>query len=228
MDRYYGHHQRFDYVGTRRFIRDYQRMLPRYQPLFEQAASQADMDWRLIAAIGYQESRWDPHAESHMGATGIMMLTSGTARMMSVSNPTDPTQSIMGGTRYLWRLHQRVRKLAPEASRRDVTWMALAAYNMGYGHLLDARRLTAMHGGNPDRWSDLKKNLPLLMERQWYSQMRWGYAHSRETLDYVRAVRNYYDILRWLTDEPAGIGAENRTPITAGDPPPASALPGPG
>lgn len=209
-DRYYAHkvNKFFDYAGTRRFMEDYQQMLPRYRHLFEHAAGRADLDWRLIAAVGYQESKWNPTAISHMGASGIMMLTADTASLIGVDDPHDPAQSIMGGSRYLWRMQKRIRKLVKAGtSDQDIMWMALAAYNMGYGHLLDARRITAMRGGNPDRWTDLKRDLPLLMEREWYSQMRWGYARSRETLQYVRNVRNYYDILTWLTP-----GAEDQAP----------------
>jgi len=200
MDRYYGHHGKFDYAGTRRFMRDYQTMLPRYRPLFEQAGERADLDWRLVAAVGYQESKWDPTAISPKGAIGLMMLTPDTADLMGIEDPADAAQSIRGGSRYLWRLVKRVARIAPEATEEDRLWMALAAYNMGYAHLLDARQLTKRNGGNPDRWVDVQKSLPLLMERRWYSQTRYGYARGRETLAYVRSVRNYYDVLLWLTE----------------------------
>lgn len=200
MDRYYGHNAIFDYAGTRKFILDVQRLLPRYRRHFEAAAERADVDWRLLAAVGYQESHWNAEATSHRGAMGIMMLIPSTAEMVSVANPYDPAQNILGGAKYFWRMKQRVDRLAPDARERDRKWMALAAYNMGYGHLLDARQITVMNGGNPDRWVDIKDNLPLLMEQKWYTQVRWGYAHSRETLAYVRNIRNYYDILVWLTE----------------------------
>jgi membrane-bound lytic murein transglycosylase F len=82
--------------------------------------------------------------------------------------------------------------------------MTLAAYNMGYGHLLDARHIVKLNGGNPDRWVDIKRALPLLMERRWYEQTRWGYARGHETRAYVRNIRNYYDILVWLTERHDG------------------------
>lgn len=215
MDRYYGHKNTFDYTGTRKFLRDYQQLLPRYRQHFMAAAKRADLDWRLIAAVGYQESHWDPEAISPKGAQGIMMLTPSTASMMGVENPMDAGQSIVGGSQYLWRMHRRVAKLSPDIPDQDRIWMALAAYNMGYGHLLDARALTKVRGGNPDRWVDVKDTLPLLMERRWYSQARWGYARGRETQAYVRNIRNYYDILVWLEDGPE----DYQEPGQPGDPP---------
>ncbi len=202
MDRYYGHKQTFDYAGTRKFMRDYQELLPRYRQAFEAAAKQADLDWRLIAAVGYQESHWDPTAISPKGAQGIMMLTPDTATLMNIADPMDAEQSIAGGSKYLWRMKRRIAKLSPDIQDQDLTWLALAGYNMGLGHLLDAREVTRELGGNPDRWVDVKDALPLLMERRWYTQARWGYARGRETRAYVRNIRNYYDILVWLEDGP--------------------------
>lgn len=202
MDRYYGHKATFDYAGTRKFMRDYQQLLPRFRKQFEAAAARADIDWRLIAAVGYQESHWNPEAVSPKGAQGIMMLTPETATLMGIENPLDAGQSITGGSRYLWRMKRRIAKLSADIPDQDLTWMALAAYNMGFGHLLDAREVTRANGGNPDRWVDVKQSLPLLMERRWYTQARWGYARGRETGAYVRNIRNYYDILVWLEEGP--------------------------
>jgi membrane-bound lytic murein transglycosylase F len=201
MDRYYGHKVKFDYASTRRFIQDYRNRFPRYRQVFIRAAERSGIDWRLLAAVGYQESKWDPTAVSPKGAQGIMMLTGDTAQLIGVADPMDASQSIQGGAKYLWRMLRRVERLSPEIPEKDALWMALAAYNMGYGHLLDARRLTAMQGGNPDRWVDLRTHLPLLMERRHYSKLRWGYARSAETVAYVRNIRNYYDILVWLTEQ---------------------------
>lgn len=214
MDRYYGHKQTFDYAGTRKFMRDYAQLLPRYRQAFQAAATRADLDWRLIAAVGYQESHWDPSAISPKGAQGIMMLTPDTAELMSVEDPMDADQSIAGGSKYLWRMKRRIAKLSPEITDQDLTWLALAGYNMGLGHLLDARDVTRELGGNPDRWVDVKDALPLLMERRWYTQARWGYARGRETRAYVRNIRNYYDILVWLEHGPEDLQA---TPAVTAD-----------
>ena len=202
MEKYYGHKNRFDYAGTRKFLRDYQQRLPQYRQAFAAAGKQADLDWRLIAAVGYQESHWDPGAISPKGAQGIMMLTLETAQLMGLVDPLNAEQSIVAGSRYLWRMKRRISKLSPSIQDPDLTWMALAAYNMGYGHLLDARKLTSLRGGNPNRWADVKFTLPLLMEKRWHSRARWGYARGGETNVYVRNIRNYYDILVWLEPGP--------------------------
>jgi membrane-bound lytic murein transglycosylase F len=213
MDRYYGPSRFFDYRGVRKFMADYRSVLPAYRPYFEAAARRADLDWRLVAAVAYQESHWNPAAESPKGALGIMMLTADTAALMQVADRADAPANIVAGTKYLWRMRNRIARLAPGVPEPDRTWMALAAYNMGWGHLLDARRITTATGGNPDRWVDVKQALPLLQERRWYSQARWGYARTAETLAYVRNVRNYYDILVWLTEGRAG-GAPGGPPPT--------------
>jgi len=196
MERYYGHKQRFDYANHRKFIRDFQRTLPRYEQRFRAAGADFGLDWRLLAALGYQESHWDPLAISNMGAQGLMMLTSNTATAMDVNDPFDASESIYGGARYLAKMRDRVPAHIPEPDR---TWMALAAYNMGYSHLIDAREITRMTGGDPDRWADVKETLPLLMQRRWYSQVRRGYARGWQTRIFVESIRNYYDILIWLT-----------------------------
>lgn len=226
MERYYGHNATFDYAGTRKFIRDVEQLLPRYRRHFEAAGERAGIDWRLLAAVGYQESHWNPDAVSPKGAIGLMMLTPDTASLMGIDDPVNPVQSISAGSKYLWRMRKRIAKLAPEIPEPDLTWMALAAYNMGYGHLLDARRVTELRGADPDRWLDVKQSLPLLMERRWYSQARWGYARGQETRAYVRNIRNYYDILVWLTEGrdgyresgPPATTVANRSSASTSDP----------
>ncbi len=197
IDRHYGHVQRFDYVGTRRYLRHIQQRLPEFQPLFQDAAEKVDIDWRLLAAIGYQESHWVPNARSPTGVRGIMMLTLDTMRFLGLENRLDPEQSIFGGARFV---EMMINKIPDRIQEPDRTWMALAAYNIGYGHLEDARRLAEMNGGNPDRWVDVKKALPLLSQKKWYKQTRYGYARGREPLRYVSNIRSYYDILRWYTE----------------------------
>ena len=192
LERYYQHKAQFDYVGTRKFSRDYERKLPVYEPMFRKAGERHDLDWRLLAAAGYQESHWNPKAVSHKGAIGVMMLMRDTADLIGIKNPFDPAQSIEGGARYLRRMLRLVPDEVPEPDR---FWMALAAYNMGYGHLIDARALTASLGGDKNKWSHVRRTLPLLMQPQWYSKARWGYARGVETVDYVDNVRNYYQIL---------------------------------
>lgn len=198
LDRHYGHVERFDYVGTRRYMRHIEQRLPEYRPLFEAAAKQFELDWRLLAAMGYQESHWNPKAESPTGVRGIMMLTLATMRQLGLSNRLDPRQSIEGGARYFARIRERIPEPIPEPDR---TWMALAAYNVGMGHLEDARVLTEQLGGDPDRWVDVKKHLPLLSQKKWYQQTKYGYARGMEPVRYVDNIRSYYDILVWYSDK---------------------------
>jgi len=206
IERYFGHIETFDYVGTRRYQAHVEQRLPQYLELFTEAASGIGMDWRLLAAIGYQESHWDPGAVSPTGVRGLMMLTRNAAKDLGIENRSDPVQSIMGGAEYLARMAKRLPEHIPEPDR---TWMALAAYNVGLGHLEDARKLTIKNKGDPDRWVDVKKNLPLLSKKKWFQQTRYGYARGREPVRYVQNIRTYYDILVWLTEQKV---AENGQP----------------
>jgi membrane-bound lytic murein transglycosylase F len=126
-DRYYGHTKKYDYVGTRNFIRHFKSRLPRYRATFEAAAAEWDVDWRLLAAIGYQESHWRSQAVSPTGVRGIMMLTQATADYLGIEDREDPEMSIHGGARYYARQTERV---ADTVTEPDRTWMALAAYRL--------------------------------------------------------------------------------------------------
>ena len=195
-DRYYGHTDEFDYVGTRNFIRHYESRLPRYRQMFEEAAAQWGLDWRLLAAIAYQESHWRAGAVSPTGVRGIMMLTEDTARYLGIDDRVDPRNSIFGGAQYYARQTERV---ADSVEEPDRTWMALAAYNVGFNHLKDARQIVEWQGGDPDAWVDISNALPLLAQREWYSRVPFGYARGWEPVLYVNNIRAYYNILQWLT-----------------------------
>lgn len=213
-DRYYAHTKKFDYVGTRNFIRHYESRLPRYRLMFERAGREWGVDWRLLAAIGYQESHWRSQARSPTGVRGIMMLTKDTADYLGIEDRLDPENSIFGGARYYARQTERV---ADTVGEPDRTWMALAAYNVGFNHIKDARMLVEWEGGDPDAWVDINEVLPLLSQRKWYSRVPYGYARGWEPVLYVNNVRTYYNILKWLTakEEPPKIEepAENAEPI---------------
>lgn len=197
LDRYYGHIGKFDYVGTRRYQAHVEQRLPAYQHIFENAAEGIGMDWRLLAAIGYQESHWDPNAVSPTGVRGLMMLTRAAATDIGVEDRLNPAQSIYGGAQYLMNMKKRI---SDDVKEPDKTWFALAAYNVGLGHLEDARILTQKNKGDPNKWVDVKASLPLLSQQKWFQQTRYGYARGREPVRYVENVRSYYDILVWLTE----------------------------
>jgi membrane-bound lytic murein transglycosylase F len=194
MKRYYGRGEDFDFVGERVFMAHLQSRLPLYKKWFEEAAEQSSQDWRLLAAIGYQESKWNPDAASAAGARGLMQLTAESAGEAKVTNLTDARQSIFGGARYFRQVYEKIPAHVPEPDR---TWFALAAYNIGYGHLEDARVLAQKAGRDPDAWQDVREFLPLLEQERYYSQTQNGYARGWEPVRYVDNVRGYRDILEW-------------------------------
>ncbi|WP_281645590.1 transglycosylase SLT domain-containing protein [Parendozoicomonas sp. Alg238-R29] len=165
------------------------RRLPRYYDLFRKVASEHRIDWHLVAAISYQESHWHPKAKSPTGVRGMMMLTLPTAKEMGIRNRLDAEQSVRGGVRYLESLKSRLPETLQEPDR---TWQALAAYNVGIGHLYDARTLTRNKGGNPDDWAHLSEYLLKLEDPKWHSQTRFGYARGTESVQYVGNIQRYY------------------------------------
>lgn len=194
IERYYGALNQFSYVGLQLFQRQMRDQLPRYQPLFMEAAEPYDLDWRLLAAIGFQESRWRSRAVSPTGVRGIMMLTLNTAKSVGVTNRIDAKQSIFGGAKFFDRLTRVIPDYIPEPDRM---WFTIAAYNVGSGHLQDARKLTERLGFNPDSWLDVMTHLPLLEDPKFYAELEFGKARGKEPVQYVQNIRRYYDILRW-------------------------------
>lgn len=192
MERYYGFIEEFDYVDTRKFKRRIYSVLPTYRPHFEKAAARYELDWMLLAAQAYQESHWRARAMSPTGVRGIMMLTLNTAQELGIQSRLDPAQSIMGGAGYYKQLYQRIPESVSEPDRR---WFALAAYNVGMGHLYDARELAQRLGRNPDAWRDLSEVFPLLSQKKYYSTLKHGYARGSEPVRYVQRIRDYHDIL---------------------------------
>ena len=197
IERAYGHVEDFDYVGTKIFMRHIETRLPEYRQIFEDEAAKQDVDWRLIAAMGYQESHWNPDAVSPTGVRGIMMLTLKTAADLNIKDRLDPASSIDGGARYFKKTHARIDENVLEPDR---TWMAMAAYNVGYYHLQDAREITRKRKKDPNRWIDVKESLPLLAKKKWYKQTRYGFARGWEPVRYVENIRSYYDILKWVEE----------------------------
>lgn len=198
LDKHYGNSGKLNYVGNCIFRRHIKSRLPLYEHLFKAAAKKYNLDWRLLAAIGYQESHWQPHAISPTGVKGLMMLTKKTAKQLGVKDRTDTAQSIAGGALYF---KQRLKKIAAHIQEPDRTWFALASYNVGFGHLKDARNLTKKNQGDPDKWIDVRKTLPLLSQKKWYKQTKYGFARGKEPVRYVENIRSYYDLLIWLTEE---------------------------
>jgi membrane-bound lytic murein transglycosylase F len=192
--------RRFEYEESHVFHEHVVERLPRYQPWFTEAAARTGIDWRLLAAIGYQESKWNPAAESGDGALGLMMLTPSTAEAMGIKDRADARQNIFAGARYF----ADVRVKIPERIREpDRTWLALAAYNVGYGHLEDARVIAQTRGLNPDSWADVRQELPLLAQERWYTQAKRGYARGWEPVQFVDRVQRFLTLLEWQPEETA-------------------------
>ncbi|TXI09270.1 MAG: membrane-bound lytic murein transglycosylase MltF [Rhizobium sp.] len=195
-DRYFGHIEQVNYMGAVTLASLAQTRLTRYRKAFEAAGEKFKIDWRLLAAMGYQESQWDEGATSPTGVKGLMMLTLDTADFLNVRDREDPVQSIYGGARYF---SQILEQLPDEIKEPDRTWMGLAAYNLGIGHLFDARNLTRILGGDANHWLDVRNSLPLLTQERWYARTKHGYARGYEAVAYVGNVRTYFDMLSWIT-----------------------------
>jgi membrane-bound lytic murein transglycosylase F len=198
QDRYFGHIQRMKADAVAKFIDDIRSVLPRYRKQFQAAQATTGIDWRLIAALAYQESKWDPLATSFTNVRGMMMLTEDTADRMGVDNRLDTGQSIRAGARYLSTMSD---ELPDEIQEPDRTWFALAAYNLGMGHFNAGRTIAKRLKRDSTSWYDMKKVLPLMSQPEYYVNLKSGPARGGEAVVMVENIRNYYDILSRL--EPA-------------------------
>ena len=192
-ERYYAATEIFDYVDLVKFHQRLESRLPKYENMIRQEADRYGFDWRLLAAIIYQESHFNPRARSYTGVRGLMQLTLETAREMGVKNRLDPEDSIRGGVRYLNSLFHRFNDIDDKVDRM---LFALAAYNVGYGHVRDAQRIAEKLGSNPRQWNSVKKTLPLLNDPKYYRYTQYGYARGTEPVRYVDRITTYFDVLR--------------------------------
>jgi membrane-bound lytic murein transglycosylase F len=193
-----GDARKFEYEESLRFQEHIAERLGAFRTWFEQAAAKTGIDWRLLAAIGYQESKWDPKAESADGALGVMMLTADTAQAMGCADRTDAKQNIFAGAQYFAEVREKIPARIPEPDR---TWLAVASYNVGYGHLEDARVLAQSRGKNPDLWTDVREHLPLLAQERWYAHAKRGYARGWEPVQFVDRVQRFLTLLEWRPTE---------------------------
>ncbi len=191
-DRYYSNIDVFDYVDLRIFHRRLITRLPKYQPYIKKAADKYGFDWRLIAAQVYQESHYNRWAESRAGAFGLMQLTRPTAKSLGVKNIIDPPQNINAGVKHLKKLFDHYDK----AMSPDRLLISLAAYNIGQGHILDARNLARKMNLDPNKWASMVKTLPLLQKRKYFRNAKYGFCRGKESLKYVKQIMLYYDILK--------------------------------
>ncbi|MBT8118413.1 MAG: membrane-bound lytic murein transglycosylase MltF [Gammaproteobacteria bacterium] len=191
LDKYYGFVEIFDYVDTHKFLARVTTRLPKYKEFFIDAARKNDIEPSLLAAQSYQESHWDRKAKSPTGVRGIMMLTLPVAKSLGVTNRLHAEQNIYAGAEF----HAKMKKMVDDVSEPDRTWLALAAYNVGRGHFRDAQSLARKLDKDPDRWADMKDVLPLLSQKKYYKDLRYGYARGNEPVRYVTRIRNYDELL---------------------------------
>jgi len=196
-DVYLGPAETVDVYDTQAFHNRVAAVLPYYRNWFLQFAQLNGLDWRLLASVSYQESHWDPDAKSRTGVRGIMQITENTAKSygLPIKNLHDPAPSIRVGAKFLADL---IARQPADVQPPDRLWFALASYNIGFGHVMDARQLARDDGADPSRWSDLRRYLPLKQQRKWYKKTPRGYARGREAVTFVNRVRKYYEILSFL------------------------------
>lgn len=199
LDDAYSYQQRLSEQEAAEFLEKTQQALPQYRHLFEQAAELTGQDWRLLAAIAYHESHWEPEATSRTKVRGMMMLTESTARRMNVRDRLDARQSIVAGARYFKFISAQ---LTPDITGTDRTWFALAAYNQGIAHLSDARTLARQLKYNPSSWADVRQTLPLLAQPKYFKRAKFGRARGGEAVIMVEKIRLYQEMLRHLQPDP--------------------------
>ncbi|HTS85341.1 MAG TPA: membrane-bound lytic murein transglycosylase MltF [Usitatibacter sp.] len=204
IDRYYSHAARLSAIDATALLEQVATQLDKLKPHFVEAEAASGIDWRLIAAIGYQESHWDPNATSPTGVRGLMMLTEDTADQLKVKDRLDVRDSIVAGARYLSMIKDQ---LPPRIAEPDRTFLALAAYNIGIGHLEDARILAQRSGLSPDKWQDVRQVISRLADPATYPSLKHGYARGGEAMQLVDNVRNYYDIISRMRPREAALEA---------------------
>lgn len=198
-DSYFNSVKPLSYASAVTFLHNVKHHLSQYKKLMKKVGKMTNLNWKLLAAQSYEESHWDPYARSYTDVRGLMMLTSSTAIAMGVNNVFDPEQELLAGARYL----QKIEKQLPKSiKKRNRIWIALAAYNLGLQHIYDAQKLAKELGKNPNTWNGLRQVLPLLSDRRWFRHLPHGYAPGWAAVEYVRNIKNYFDILSALQKQP--------------------------
>lgn len=192
INRYFDHLDSLDPDGKREFVRAVRHRLPAYREYFMHSAQKHGLDWRFLAAVGYQESRWDPTAVAPTGTRGMMQFTRPTALELGVSNPHDARTSIEGAARYLDLLQKQLPKELDEVER---PWFALAAYNIGIGTVYGAIRRHQRIHHTPISWNTFRTALLDASQGSTFGRKR-----RQLTLDYVDSIRAYYDLMIWVTE----------------------------
>ena len=192
-NKYYNNIAHFDYYDIKIFHERIKRRLPKYKDIIMEQAKMYNLDWRIIAAITYQESHFQPLATSYTNVRGLMQVTMDTAKEMGITNRLDPYQSIMAGSKYLHTLYERFEDIEDQYQRLI---FSIASYNIGYYHIRDAQNIAELKDFDKNDWNSIKKILPLLTKRKYYKATKYGYARGYETVSYVTNILTYYDILK--------------------------------
>lgn len=192
-DKYYANIEETDPFDLKRFHQRIKTRLPKYKQMIIEESKKYAFDWKLLAAVIYQESHFNPKAKSFTNVKGLMQVTSVTAKEMGIDNRLKPSQSIKAGIKYLDKMAKKFNYLDDDYER---ILFALASYNVGYGHVVDAIQIAKDMGHDTVKWQDLKKALPLLSKSKYYKQTKHGYARGWEPVQYVDRILTYYDILK--------------------------------
>lgn len=168
-----------------------------YDSIFKAQADTTIWDWRLLSAIAYTESRFNPNAGSFAGAKGLMQLMTETMLNLGGDPKTmlEPAENLRLSIEYLNRTYQLIQSARTNDDRIRLT---LAAYNAGLGHIRDAQTLCELHGGNPAEWKVVERYVRLLASPDYYNlpSVKCGYLRGSETADYVDNIMDLYAIYR--------------------------------
>jgi membrane-bound lytic murein transglycosylase F len=192
-DFHYAFLGKFNYYNTEMFHKRVKSRLPKYIKYFKAAGKKYNIPWEILVAQSYQESQWDPKAKSCTGVRGLMMLTKKTAKLLGVKDRLDPKESIFGGAKYLKQIEKKLPKEIK--GNKDRYAFALAAYNVGIGHIRDARTLAVKLNKNPNSWIEMKEVLPLLTETKYNKNLKYGYIQGQEPVNYVSSIKRYWNII---------------------------------
>lgn len=198
QNKYYANIENSDLFDIKLFHQRIKTRLPKFKAIIKRESKKHNVDWRLAAAVVYQESHFNPNARSFTNVRGLMQVTTVTAEEMGIENRAHPEQSIKAGIRYLKKMMKKFNYLEDPYERMV---FGLASYNIGYGHITDAMKIARKKGLDATKWHNVEKILPLLSKSEYYKKTKYGYARGWEPVIYVEKVMTYYDILRQLQVE---------------------------
>jgi membrane-bound lytic murein transglycosylase F len=193
-DKYYNRQYQFRKHAVHAFYSKHAGKISPYDDLVKKSAKTIEWDWRLLSALIYEESQFDPEAISWAGATGLMQLMPTTAAMVKAGNLSSPADNIKAGTAYLESLEKEWEDIKDQTTRLK---FILASYNVGPGHVRDARKLASKYGANPNIWEgNVERYLELKSEPRFYNDTTasLGYCNGKLAALYTRNIINRYNL----------------------------------